>query len=249
MEDYNLTELQKADAFQFACHPDVPCFNQCCGDLVQFLTPYDILRLKRHLGLSSSEFLSRYTRRQVGGQTGLIIVSLKDRPETGNACPFVSPEGCTVYADRPSSCRSYPLARMARRCRETGRITESYMLMKEPHCRGFEQEKTQTVQDWVRDQGLAPYNRMNDRLMAIISAKNRLAPGTPLDAAAANIFYTGCYDLDRFAAEIAGEEQLAAAGLDPALLAQAETSEEEMLKLALLWVQKMLFSSAEITPE
>jgi len=241
MEDYNVIELAPDDTFRFACHREVPCFNQCCGDLVQFLTPYDILRLKNNLGLTSSEFLARYTRRHMGGETGLIVVSLKNTPDTGNACPFVSPEGCRVYPDRPSSCRSYPLARVAGRSRETGAITERYLLMKEPHCRGFEQEHQQTAGQWVENQGLAPYNVMNDRLMAIISAKNRLDPGRPLDLAAGNIFYTGCYDLDRFATEIVAGGQLAEAKMDPGLVAAAQNDEEKMLVLALDWVQQALF--------
>ena len=39
----------KEDAeFNFACHPGVSCFNQCCSDVNIFLTPYDVLRLKNH---------------------------------------------------------------------------------------------------------------------------------------------------------------------------------------------------------
>ncbi len=241
MEDYTVTELRLDDSFRFACNPEVPCFNQCCGDLVQFLTPYDILRLKQNLNLTSSEFLARYTRRHMGGETGLIVVSLKNSPDTGNACPFVSPEGCRVYHDRPSSCRSYPLARVAARSRDTGAIAEKYLLMKEPHCHGFEQDQRQTVRQWVEEQGLLPYNAMNDRLMEIISAKNRLAPGEPLDLASGNIFYTGCYDLDRFTEEIVRQGRLAEAGLDGGAAAAAGDDEEKMLELALTWVYRMLF--------
>ena len=57
-----LTPLSADDAFTFGCNPGVACFNECCRDLNQFLTPYDILRLKNHLNLSSSAFLERYTR-------------------------------------------------------------------------------------------------------------------------------------------------------------------------------------------
>ena len=57
----NYPRLATNDVFQFACHPGVPCFNDCCGDVNIFLTPYDIIRLKSHLKISSGEFLQKYT--------------------------------------------------------------------------------------------------------------------------------------------------------------------------------------------
>lgn len=30
----------------FACHPQVPCFNECRRELDLALSPYDVLRLK-----------------------------------------------------------------------------------------------------------------------------------------------------------------------------------------------------------
>ncbi len=241
MVDYEPVELSLDDTFQFACHPKVTCFNQCCGDLVQFLTPYDILRLKQGLGLFSSEFLARYTRQQTGGETGLVIVSLKSESPDDTRCPFVTPEGCGVYDDRPSSCRTYPLIRLASRARETGQISERYFLIQEDHCRGFEQGGTQTVRQWIMDQGLAEYNRMNDLMMEIISAKNRLAPGRTLSLAEANIFYTGCYDLDRFRSEIFETGRLAEAGMEKVDPAQSSMDDGALLELALVWTRHILF--------
>lgn len=242
MDNHTLIELSPDDTFRFACHQKVACFNQCCGDLVQFLTPYDILRLKQRLGLSSSEFLARYTRQQTGGETGLVIVSFRRESPDDNRCPFVTDEGCGVYEDRPSSCRAYPLVRLAARSRETGRISERFFLIKEDHCLGFEQDRTQTVRQWVADQGLAEYNRMNDLMMALISAKNQFAPGRSLSLAETNIFYTGCYDLDRFKNEIFETGRLAEAGIsDDDTLAAAGRDDRALLELALVWTRNMLF--------
>ena len=49
------------DTFQFGCHPGVSCFNQCCGDVNIFLSPYDVLRMKKRLEITSTEFLEKYT--------------------------------------------------------------------------------------------------------------------------------------------------------------------------------------------
>ena len=63
--------LELDDEFQFACSPEVPCFNQCCRDINQYLTPYDIFRLKKRLNMDSGDFLNKYTVEHIGPQTGL----------------------------------------------------------------------------------------------------------------------------------------------------------------------------------
>ena len=190
------------DTFRFSCSEAVPCFNKCCRDLNQFLTPYDILRLKNRLGIPSGLFLKKYTSEHTGPGSGLPIVSLKFDYASQYKCPFVTPSGCSVYEDRPSSCRTYPLARILTKSRETGNIAEQYMLLKEPHCLGFNCEQTQTVREWIESQGIAVYNEMNDLLMDIISLKNRLMPGGSIDDKSRRIFNMACYDLDTFRSHI-----------------------------------------------
>ena len=53
--------LAAAEKFCFACHPGVACFTECCRQLDLALTPYDVLRLRKRVGLTSSEFLAKYT--------------------------------------------------------------------------------------------------------------------------------------------------------------------------------------------
>ena len=59
LEEY--PRLSEKSKFCFKCHPGVPCFNDCCGDVNIFLTPYDILRLRKNLGITTEEFLKKYT--------------------------------------------------------------------------------------------------------------------------------------------------------------------------------------------
>ena len=49
------------DRFKFACRPGISCFNMCCGDVNIFLSPYDVLRMKKRLGMKSGDFLEKYT--------------------------------------------------------------------------------------------------------------------------------------------------------------------------------------------
>jgi hypothetical protein len=43
------------------CHKGIACWNACCSNIDISLTPYDILRMKTRLGITSAEFLKDYT--------------------------------------------------------------------------------------------------------------------------------------------------------------------------------------------
>jgi uncharacterized protein len=111
------------------------------------------LRLKKNLGISSSEFLKTFTHRHDGPESGLPVVTIKPGAAPVLKCPFVSPQGCMVYDDRPASCRMYPVMRMAGRDRITGKVRTQYMLIHEPHCNGFSADNALTVDQWMEGQG------------------------------------------------------------------------------------------------
>jgi len=239
LEDH-ITPLPADKPFQFACSSQVPCFNDCCRDLNQFLTPYDILRLKNCLGLTSGQFLEQYTSQHIGPETGLPIITLLSDHASALQCPFVTPQGCRVYEDRPASCRMYPLARAIFRSRQTGQIEEQFILLKEPHCRGFEQGPQMTAYEWMQKQDLTLYNAMNDRMMAIISLKRQMKP-EPLDLKASRMFTMACYDLDAFRQYIESnglQDDLDTQGID---LTTLSTDDTALLQIALKWIVYELF--------
>lgn len=240
MSTANTVYLSHDDTFRFSCSEDVDCFNECCRDLNQFLTPYDILRLKNRLGIPSGLFLQKYTTMHTGPESGLPVITFKTNPDFDKKCPFVTDSGCSVYKDRPSSCRMYPLARAISRSRETGEITEHYMLIKEPHCHGFNRGKALTVREWTNNQDIAVYNKMNDMLMEIISLKNRFKPG-PLDMKSMHLFHMACYDLDRFRTHIFEKGLLDDFGLKSDILDGIKNDDAELLKLGFRSLKQFLF--------
>ena len=52
--------LRAGETFRFRCHPGIGCFNRCCRNLNLFLYPYDVIRLRTRLGLTSDKFLDRH---------------------------------------------------------------------------------------------------------------------------------------------------------------------------------------------
>ena len=190
-------QLRDEDRFCFSCTPDKPCFTNCCHDLNLVLMPYDIYRLKKRLGISSGEFLDRYTSVHVGQGSGLPVVILKmEGPYL--KCPFLEEgKGCTVYEDRPSACRTYPLARIAARSKDRQGVDEFYYIVREPDCKGFVDGKEWSVKEWKEHEGLEQYNEMNDIFGELLQAKTE-AGVESLHADQIEIFYMGCYNLDEF---------------------------------------------------
>ena len=99
------------DPFRFRCHPGVSCYLVCCRKVELRLFPFDLLCLKNHLRLHSSVFLEKYTRIGQGQHPFFPAVMLNMKDEDNYPCPFLCREGCSVYEDRPSACRTYPLER------------------------------------------------------------------------------------------------------------------------------------------
>ncbi|MFC1895428.1 YkgJ family cysteine cluster protein [Thermodesulfobacteriota bacterium] len=234
------TLLESHDAIDFSCHRALSCFNACCHDLNQFLTPYDILRLKNRLALPSGVFLKQYTSIHTGPRSGMPVVSLKPRPASTAPCPFVTDSGCAVYEDRPSSCRAYPLARVVSRDRDTGAVREGYFLIEESHCLGFGQENSVSISKWVARQGLEAYNTCNDLFLEVVALKNRAKPG-PISSGHADVFVLGCYDLDRFRdCALRGDLPGPADILDAVRATPGKDQEGALLKLGLRWASFMI---------
>ena len=226
---------------KFRCYKGIECFNACCSNIDIMLTPYDILRLKNHLGLSSGEFLHRYTSQHTGPESGLPIVSLKPNDPHKLTCPFVTDTGCRVYENRPSSCRTYPLMRAVTRSRSTGEMAAQFMVLRESHCLGFEEGKTRTLRQWIDEQGLAVYNENNDKLMQIISLKNRLIPGR-LDNKSSHLFNTALYDLDHFRLQIQNNGLLDRFHVNSKIMDAALKNDVALLDLAMKWIEHVLFN-------
>jgi len=228
------------DLMAFNCSPDNPCFNQCCRDLNQALTPYDILRMKNAVNLSSKVFLQKYTSRHTGPGSGLPVLTFRADPATGHACPFVTESGCAIYMDRPASCRMYPLARAIAKDRVTGKITEYFALIEEPHCKGFGIQGTRTVAQWLKGQDVAGHNMENDKIIELISLKNQIRPGK-LEGAEDNIIYMALYDLDDFRIQIKEKGILDSLNLPGEYVKKIVADDLSLLNFGIAWIKYQLF--------
>lgn len=234
------SRLSLSDRFQFSCGPHVSCFTECCGKLELLLTPYDLLRLRTRLGISSSDFLDAHTTMRWNTPHGFPEVLLNmDRGEE-NRCPFVTSSGCTVYEDRPGACRIYPLGRASTSSLEPGTNREFYFVVREDHCRGFEQALGWEVGEWLQDQGMEPYNQANDLLMELYVRKARLKK-ISLGPQHMKMFVMACYNTERFRDFIFKSAFLNKFQIPADVTEQIRTNDFKLLDFAFLWLKFALF--------
>ncbi len=229
--------------FCFDCSSDNVCFNACCRNLNQCLTPFDFLMLKKFLGLPSTQCLETYTVQSTGPATGLPVVSIKPDYKDHLKCPFVTPKGCSIYPARPASCRIYPLARAVTRSRETGERKEHWALIREAHCKGFDSNKKQTITRWIRNQDLKEYNEMNDLMVELIALKNQRGKA-PLTLFETKMFHMALYDLDTFRSHVFEKNLLDKRAAGEKMIQQARSSDKALLKLGMAWIKSELFTAS-----
>ena len=88
----------RQERFGYTCHR---CLR-CCHHKIIHVDPYEISRLARNRGVTTTDFRVRWTM----DGAGTTLAQTDD-----GACVFLGTEGCTVHADRPLVCRLYPLGR------------------------------------------------------------------------------------------------------------------------------------------
>jgi len=236
MNSPNITKLDPKEPFYFECHSKIKCFNECCQNLHQVLSPYDIIRLKHFLNDDSSIFLKTYTQSYIGPETGMPVVELKTKSQKDQHCIFVSPDGCQVYSDRPSTCRYYPLGRLVSRSRETGRKTESFVMIKESHCMGHASQCKQNIEQWQMTQELTMFDQCNDWMLELIAAKKQSGMRT-LSGNQRYLLYMGCYDLDTFRQYAIDSDLKSAINTLP----NSISGDVQLLEFSLKWLQQTIF--------
>src|SRR5215216_2746671 len=129
----------RLEAFGYICRR---C-SRCCHHKDIQVNPYEIARLARQRGQTTTEFRAAWTREGSG--------AMLKQTEAG-ACVFLGENGCTVHPDRPLVCRLYPLGR---HLLSDGTEWFSHI---EPHPQSAgERTKRGTIAEYIDKQEAAPF--------------------------------------------------------------------------------------------
>ncbi len=233
--------------FKFACHEGKECYTHCCSDLNMILTPYDIIRMKNRLGLTCDQFLAIYTKPEMLVRTKLPVVTLKMLDDDKKSCPFITPEGCTVYEDRPVTCRYYPLGMAAFREQEIEPTGEDfYFMVRESHCLGFHSDKEWTVSEWRKDQDVELYDEVNHGWMEFMLRKKSFGFQAELSEESRGMFFMVSSNIDRLRRFVFESSFLDKYDVGKDLLEQITTDEVALLKFGFEWLQTALFGADKV---
>ncbi len=222
------------DKFSFACNPGVSCFNHCCADVNIFLSPYDVLRLKNRLDMSSSAFLDKYAMLPVQKHMRTPVVMVRMMDDEKKTCPFLTEEGCGVYSDRPWPCRMYPVGLASPG--EGSEEEEFFFLLKEDVCHGHEGEREWTVAEWIANQEAGPYNEFGE-LFKEVSLHPVITGGDELTPKQTENLFIACYDLDKFRRFLFDTTFFEKFDVDPETVEKMKTDDEELLRFGFLWIK------------
>ena len=225
-------ERMDADhVFHFQCSPGVACFTRCCADVTIALTPYDVIRLKNALGITSEEFLDQYTM-ILPRENRLIPLVLLKMNEEDKRCPLVTERGCTVYEDRPWPCRMYPL-----NMEDDG----TFRIIAAPSlCEGLKEEETWQISEWLVDQGVVPYDEMNTLFSSVtipLSAQNLDVDNPQI----LKMVFMAVYNLDKFRDFVFRSSFLDRFEVEPTRIEKIKRSDLELLKFGFDWIKFGLF--------
>jgi uncharacterized protein len=254
-EDIKIEPLKKSDndkvvpvkltgnsRFRFRCHKGVKCFTACCSNINIVLPPYDLLRLRKRLGMTSEDFINQYCVIEILAKTLLPVITLKMKNDDKRSCPFVTPEGCTVYEDRPNICRYYPIGMATLRNKEAeGGKDEFYFITKEDHCKGFEEDGDWTINAWRKDQEADLYDDVNRGWMDILIKKKSFGEKEFPDIKN-KMFFMVSTNTDYFREFVFSSSFLETYEIPASRIEKVRTDDVELLKLAYEWLRSAMFA-------
>ena len=234
--------LSPGERFSFACYPGISCFNRCCRNLNLFLYPYDIIRLKKSLKISTGEIIDRHTDLVLRDNTYFPSVLLKMAENDERTCPFLSDAGCTVYPDRPQTCRAFPVEQ-GLYFKDENTPPQLLNYFRPPDfCMGTHENAAWTVKSWEADQNAAFYNQMTLEWADIL----RLFYTDPFGGAGpycekGKMAFMAAYNMDAFREFVLKSSFLKRYSIKPKLRLKIKTDDIALLRLGFSWIRLFVF--------
>jgi len=230
--------LEDNDTFSFRCHQEIACFNKCCRNLNLFLYPYDVIRLKKQLNITSDQFLDKYAdvARRPSNFFPDVLLSMAENKE--KTCPFLKESGCRVYADRPDTCRTFPVEQGILYNAANKKTQPVHFFRPPDFCLGQHENTRWTVKSWSQDQDAVVYNNMT----ALWAEVKRLFQADPWEGqgpycAKAKMAFMATYNVDRFRDFVINSSFLKRYKVKSATVKKIKQDDVELMKFGFEWVK------------
>jgi Fe-S-cluster containining protein len=236
--------------FNFSCQPGLSCFMQCCKNVDMYLFPYDIIRMKNAAGQDSETFLREHARLVQSANPFFPSLMLKLNEDENKSCPFLAMDGCSIYHDRPSSCRTYPLERAVDRDIIKNRHNDYYFMTDHSYCLGHGEEFSFSVKEWIRNQKIDAFNMMND-LWAEMESIFLTNPwkGEGSGGPKQQLAFMVCYNIDGFRSYAQSNKIIELFRLSKDRKRDIECNDAELLKFGFEWLKLVLTGKSNLIPK
>jgi hypothetical protein len=206
-----------------------------------YLYPYDVIRMKNRLGLSSNRFLDQYSFQAFRDNPYFPSVMLKMSDNEGKLCPFLSNKGCMIYEDRPFSCRAYPIERAVARTGDENGRTVLFFIAEDPYCMGHKELREWRINGWIEDQEIQLFDDMND-LWVDIDTIFRANPwgSHGIDSPALKMAFMACFNVDEFRKFIFESTFLTRFAVSQDRIDRLKESDVELMTFGFDWVKFFL---------
>ena len=138
------------DTFQFHC---TRCGMCCLNREDIILSPMDIYKMSKELGLTPTQFFAEYCQTHIGDNSRMPIIRLQPVGDELR-CPLLKNHKCSVHKVKPAVCALYPLGRYIALGKDdyseqgVGKSEVKYLL--QPIECG-DNSQTHTVREWLAD--------------------------------------------------------------------------------------------------
>jgi Fe-S-cluster containining protein len=234
--------LKEGEVFSFHCHSRLACFNKCCRNINLFLYPYDVSRLRKKLGISSDDFLDKYTDIVMRPSKHFPEVLLRMSESLEKECPFLTETGCSVYSDRPDTCRTFPVEQGIYYDVKKGNASPVYFFRPPDFCLGQNERRQWTTSSWAKDQEAELYNKRTSMWAGIVNLlQNNPWGNEGPDGAKAKMAFMAAYNPDRFRDFIFASTFLKRYKIKDEVMTRIKHNDAELLRFGFIWIKYFLW--------
>ncbi|UCH19782.1 MAG: YkgJ family cysteine cluster protein, partial [Deltaproteobacteria bacterium] len=165
-------------------------------------------------------------------------VLLRMSEDGEKTCPFLIESGCSVYSDRPDTCRMFPLEQGIIYDVQKNKSRMIHLFRPPDFCLGQHENKTWTTQTWTQDQKSVLYTKMTVqwadlKRLFLVDPWGQEGPQGPK----AKMAFMATYNIDRFRDFVFNSSFLSRYKLNSALVKRIRLNDVELLKLGFEWVK------------
>ncbi len=203
-----------------------------------FLYPYDVVRLKQNLGISSDAFLERYVDVVLRPSSFFPDVLLRMADNREKTCPFLIDSGCSVYEDRPDTCRTFPVEQGILYDADIKKDTPVHFFRPPEFCLGRHDKQEWTISEWTSDQETDLYQEMTIRWAGVkrLFIKDPWGAEGP-EGPRAKMAFMATYNIDRFREFVFQSSFLKRYKVKSTVVKNLKKDDVRLLKFGFEWVK------------